>query len=261
MAVLVVILLCFGVPVPRPGCWPVPALVLQSVFNAGLAMIMARLGAKTPDIAQLMPFMLRTWMYVSGVMWSLDQLLSKHSDLPHWVGARAAGQPGRRLHRPDAVRPDRQLPRRSAAAARVADRDRLGRCSSASAGSSTSGRLRRRTAVAEQHGNSRRTQVPTVVVDGVAHRLPRQRHRRRPGLAPPPPSTASLRRKQTEQAAGRPRGARGQGRVLHRLPGRGDRPDRHQRLRQVDAAPGGRRPAPGGERRASTPTASPPCSA
>jgi teichoic acid transport system permease protein len=64
----------------------VPALVLQFVFNAGVSMILARLGAKTPDIAQLMPFVLRTWMYISGVMWSIDNLLSKHSDLPAWVG-------------------------------------------------------------------------------------------------------------------------------------------------------------------------------
>ena len=29
---------------------------------------MARLRRKTPDLAQLMPFVLRTWMYASGVM-------------------------------------------------------------------------------------------------------------------------------------------------------------------------------------------------
>ncbi|MFR9797229.1 ABC transporter permease [Streptomyces sp. MS06] len=84
MAALIVILLAFGVPVGVSWLLTVPALVLQSVFNAGLAMIMARMGAKTPDIAQLMPFLLRTWMYTSGVMWSIDATL-RNSDLPHWL--------------------------------------------------------------------------------------------------------------------------------------------------------------------------------
>ena len=34
---------------------------------------MARLGSKMTDLAQLMPFILRTWMYVSGVMYSIEQ--------------------------------------------------------------------------------------------------------------------------------------------------------------------------------------------
>ncbi|MFE2303847.1 ABC transporter permease [Streptomyces sp. NPDC059445] len=84
MAALVVILLCFGVPVSASWLLAVPVLVLQFTFNAGVAMIMARMGAKTPDIAQLMPFVLRTWMYVSGVMWSIDKVLS-HNSLPHWA--------------------------------------------------------------------------------------------------------------------------------------------------------------------------------
>jgi teichoic acid transport system permease protein len=74
MAALVVILLCFGVPVSASWLLALPALFLQFVFNAGMSMIMARAGAKTPDIAQLMPFVLRTWMYTSGVMYSIDNL-------------------------------------------------------------------------------------------------------------------------------------------------------------------------------------------
>ncbi|GAA3777385.1 ABC transporter permease [Streptomyces chiangmaiensis] len=60
----------------------VPVLVLQFLFNTGLALIVARLGAKTPDLAQLMPFVLRTWMYASGVMFSLHQILAGR---PAWV--------------------------------------------------------------------------------------------------------------------------------------------------------------------------------
>jgi teichoic acid transport system permease protein len=85
MAALVLILLAVGVPPAVSWVLAIPALVLQFVFNAGVSMILARLGAETPDIAQLMPFILRTWMYISGVMWSIDNLLSKHKDLPAWV--------------------------------------------------------------------------------------------------------------------------------------------------------------------------------
>ncbi|MFJ2263196.1 ABC transporter permease [Streptomyces sp. NPDC087844] len=85
MAALVVILLCFGVPVGVSWLLTVPTLALQFVFNAGVAMVVARLGARTPDIAQLMPFLLRTWMYVSGVMWSIDRVLSGHPDMPRVV--------------------------------------------------------------------------------------------------------------------------------------------------------------------------------
>ncbi|MGW9027368.1 ABC transporter permease [Streptomyces sp. NPDC055722] len=60
----------------------VPVLALQFLFNTGLAMIVARMGAKTPDLAQLMPFVLRTWMYTSGVMFSLHTMLAGR---PEWV--------------------------------------------------------------------------------------------------------------------------------------------------------------------------------
>jgi len=85
MAALIAILLAFGVPPTASWGLAIPVLVLQFMFNAGVSMILARFGAKTPDVAQLMPFVLRTWMYVSGVMWSIDHVLSRHTDLPSWV--------------------------------------------------------------------------------------------------------------------------------------------------------------------------------
>ncbi|AQT72740.1 MULTISPECIES: ABC transporter permease [Streptomyces] len=84
MAALVILLLAFG-QTPGPA-WllALPALLLTAVFAAGCAMVMARIGSKSPDVSQLMPFVLRTWMYSSGVMWSIDQMLGKN-DLPHWL--------------------------------------------------------------------------------------------------------------------------------------------------------------------------------
>ncbi|MGW8702087.1 ABC transporter permease [Streptomyces eurythermus] len=60
----------------------VPVLLLQFLFNTGLALIVARMGAKTPDLAQLMPFLLRTWMYASGVMFSINNMLAGR---PEWI--------------------------------------------------------------------------------------------------------------------------------------------------------------------------------
>ncbi|MFF5971650.1 ABC transporter permease [Streptomyces sp. NPDC012769] len=84
LGALVAILFCFG-EFPR-WSWllAVPALALQTLFGTGLALATARLAARTPDIAQLMPFVLRTWMYASGIMWSLAHL-THGRDLPHAV--------------------------------------------------------------------------------------------------------------------------------------------------------------------------------
>ncbi|MGW0551766.1 ABC transporter permease [Streptomyces altiplanensis] len=84
MIVLVVIAMAFGSLPALSWLLVLPALVLQFVFNIGLALIMARLGSRTPDLAQLMPFVMRTWMYASGVMFSIPEML-KDKDLPAWV--------------------------------------------------------------------------------------------------------------------------------------------------------------------------------
>ncbi|AWZ07068.1 MULTISPECIES: ABC transporter permease [unclassified Streptomyces] len=60
----------------------IPALVLQFAFNTGLALIFGRMGSKTPDLAQLMPFVTRTWMYASGVMFSISEMLKGK---PAWI--------------------------------------------------------------------------------------------------------------------------------------------------------------------------------
>lgn len=82
MVVLLIIVVGFGSYPQLSWLLVLPALVLQFVFNAGLALIMARLGSKTPDLAQLMPFIMRTWMYASGVMFSIPLMLE---DKPAWI--------------------------------------------------------------------------------------------------------------------------------------------------------------------------------
>ncbi|MFF8840604.1 ABC transporter permease [Streptomyces sp. NPDC015130] len=76
LTALVVILACCGEFPARSWLLAVPALLCQALFNTGVALALARLAARTPDISQLMPFVLRTWLYASGVMWSIQNLAS-----------------------------------------------------------------------------------------------------------------------------------------------------------------------------------------
>lgn len=76
--VLVAIVLMTGETPDASWLLLIPALLTQWIFNTGVAMVMARLGSKMTDLAQLMPFILRTWMYTSGVMYSIDNL-TQHS--------------------------------------------------------------------------------------------------------------------------------------------------------------------------------------
>ncbi|WP_326686676.1 MULTISPECIES: ABC transporter permease [unclassified Streptomyces] len=85
MIVLAVILLGFGQFPTWSWLLIIPALACQFGFNTGLALIMARLGSKTPDLAQLMPFITRTWMYASGVMFPLRHMLESRAGAPGWV--------------------------------------------------------------------------------------------------------------------------------------------------------------------------------
>ena len=84
---------------------------------------MARLGSKTPDLAQLMPFVMRTWMYASGVMFSIPVMLA---DKPAVARRRPAVEPGRHLHGPDALRAHRRLRLGEPAAARLGGRGAAG---------------------------------------------------------------------------------------------------------------------------------------
>ncbi len=50
----------------------VPLLALMTVFNAGTAMIAGRLTTHFVDTTQILPFMFRLLLYVSGVIFSVD---------------------------------------------------------------------------------------------------------------------------------------------------------------------------------------------
>ncbi|MFI7602697.1 ABC transporter permease [Actinoplanes sp. NPDC049681] len=73
IAVLIAIVLAFHEPVTLEWLLIVPIFLLQSIFNAGLAMAAARLGSKVADFKQLVPFIMRFWMYGSAVLYPVTK--------------------------------------------------------------------------------------------------------------------------------------------------------------------------------------------
>jgi len=74
MVVLTVIVLGTGEPITWYWLLAIPALLLQTAFNVGMALRVARLGSQVNDFSQLLPFLMRTWLYVSGVLFSIGTL-------------------------------------------------------------------------------------------------------------------------------------------------------------------------------------------
>ncbi|MFD0404623.1 ABC transporter permease [Kitasatospora sp. NPDC058063] len=82
MVVLVVTVLAAGITPGRTWLLIIPALLLQTLFNTGISLVMARIGSRTSDISQLIPFVMRAWMFLSGVMFSIQD---KITHWPHYI--------------------------------------------------------------------------------------------------------------------------------------------------------------------------------
>jgi teichoic acid transport system permease protein len=74
MGVGSVIVLLTGEPIRFQWLLIVPDMLLVSVFSAGICLLVARIGATIPDITQLLPFVMRAWLYLSGVFYSIDNI-------------------------------------------------------------------------------------------------------------------------------------------------------------------------------------------
>lgn len=72
--VLFAIVLASGEPLTWRWLLVIPLLALQALFNVGGGLILARWGAGFDDVSQLLPFIVRTWMYTSGVLFSIQSL-------------------------------------------------------------------------------------------------------------------------------------------------------------------------------------------
>jgi teichoic acid transport system permease protein len=69
----------------------IPAVALQAMFCLGLAFVVARLGARIPDMAEILPFFARMWMYASGVMYSVTVFTQGHAG---WLSTVMTLNPG-----------------------------------------------------------------------------------------------------------------------------------------------------------------------
>jgi teichoic acid transport system permease protein len=74
--VLFVIILAYGEPLSWFWLLTPLVLALQTLFNVGCAFILARWGSSFDDVSQLLPFLIRTWMYASGVIFSIQTSLA-----------------------------------------------------------------------------------------------------------------------------------------------------------------------------------------
>ncbi|WP_098730286.1 ABC transporter permease [Brevibacterium epidermidis] len=59
----------------------IPVIILQTIFNVGLACFLARLGHKIPDLTNFMSIVSRFWLYGSGVFFSIEDRLGNHPAL------------------------------------------------------------------------------------------------------------------------------------------------------------------------------------
>jgi teichoic acid transport system permease protein len=78
MVVLAVVVVATGEPVTWYWLLAIPALLLQTLFNVGVGLACARIGSSVNDFSQLMPFLMRTWLYVSGVIFEISTLAVGH---------------------------------------------------------------------------------------------------------------------------------------------------------------------------------------
>jgi teichoic acid transport system permease protein len=81
MVVLFAIVFGYGEPPSLYMFLLVPAVLFQTLFNIGAALIVARMGGAMADVSELIPFFLRITRYFCGVMYMVTVLPAK---VPDW---------------------------------------------------------------------------------------------------------------------------------------------------------------------------------
>lgn len=78
-------LVVLAILLPLLGHWPhwhwllmAPLLAIFTVFNAGVAMFVARLTVHVQDLNQFLPFVTRILFYTSGVLFNVDTIFEQH---------------------------------------------------------------------------------------------------------------------------------------------------------------------------------------
>ncbi|MEQ4723638.1 ABC transporter permease [Nonomuraea sp. B19D2] len=85
MGVLLLIVLLTGEPLTWFWLMMPIVLLLQTSFNIGAGLVLARVGASLRDLNQLLPFIMRTWLYASGVFFAIHDKVVNSAGLPEWV--------------------------------------------------------------------------------------------------------------------------------------------------------------------------------
>ena len=79
--VLIPVMLVSGEPLTVYWFLLLPVVLLQTAFNVGAALIVARLGGSLADVSELIPFILRITRYFCGVMYMVTTLPAA---VPNW---------------------------------------------------------------------------------------------------------------------------------------------------------------------------------
>jgi teichoic acid transport system permease protein len=72
MLIMIIIVLLTGEPITWRWILLIPTIALLTLFAAGMGMIAARITTRFNDFTSLLPFLLRTWLYLSGVFFSIQ---------------------------------------------------------------------------------------------------------------------------------------------------------------------------------------------
>jgi teichoic acid transport system permease protein len=81
---MLIAVLLTGEPLSWTWLVLVPVIVLQTMFNIGIAFFVARLSYHFRDVQQVLRFIIRLWFYGSAVIYPATRLTEKRPDL-EWV--------------------------------------------------------------------------------------------------------------------------------------------------------------------------------
>ncbi len=54
--------------------WLLPAMLIHTVFNLGVATLSARVAVPFRDVTRILPYFNRLWLYMSPILWQVDRL-------------------------------------------------------------------------------------------------------------------------------------------------------------------------------------------
>ena len=81
VAILLVTLVAVQGHIDWEWFYLIPILLLMAIFSTGLALIAARLTAQVRDLSKLVPFFTRIAFYVSGIFFSVEQVLINYPQI------------------------------------------------------------------------------------------------------------------------------------------------------------------------------------